>query len=594
MKCKNFFTIVFLCLISLTIYSQNIQWQEACSFGGSNYFYGSTFDYDDNVIVQAEYWVPIVFNDTIVPCPQCYNGTIHVDLTSKTDLDGNLLIQNLPLSRDMVVDQQNNFYCTDGYFGSGNLFKKDSNGNHLWSKQFSSNSASSNVYINTISISDNNSVCVAGVFFGGTALIAGYDTLAMQDTIQAFAALMDFTGNIEWIGAFPSLDNVFSNNEYRMASALDSNENAYVYWDYAIYKINQGNIVWQQHFPDFIIFEIEAFNNDDLFCIGSFYCDTINIGNFQIINDSYQPSLDFLMARIVSVNANVIWAKSGINISGNVPFYLFSIDQYDNIYFTTRSGGNIYLDSIYLQPTNYVRKDILMCNSNGICQWVEEVLPDKEFYIWDFQFNQDDDLLLLGEIWDLGNYFFGEDTLNITQNQFIFAKANLSSAQMQSQNITLDSSWSMFSTYIEPANNDIENIFSPIVQNVIIVKDGVGMVYWPQYNLDNLDSFSVGMGYQIKMNAQNTLQVSGEQIIPENVIIPYPAGWSLIGFLLDSIAPLETYLSPIVSEISLVKDDLGNVFWPLYNINNIGNMTPGKGYQMKLANAMNFTYTPPQ
>jgi len=102
------------------------------------------------------------------------------------------------------------------------------------------------------------------------------------------------------------------------------------------------------------------------------------------------------------------------------------------------------------------------------------------------------------------------------------------------------------------------------------------------------------MGYQIKMNAQNTLQVSGEQIIPENVIIPYPAGWSLIGFLLDSIAPLETYLSPIVSEISLVKDDLGNVFWPLYNINNIGNMTPGKGYQMKLANAMNFTYTPPQ
>jgi len=102
------------------------------------------------------------------------------------------------------------------------------------------------------------------------------------------------------------------------------------------------------------------------------------------------------------------------------------------------------------------------------------------------------------------------------------------------------------------------------------------------------------MGYQIKMSNQNTLQVSGEQIVPENEIIQYPAGWSLIGFLLDTISPLETYLGSISSEIELVKDDLGNVFWPLYSINNIGNMAPGEGYQMKLANAIYFTYTPSQ
>ena len=32
-----------------------------------------------------------------------------------------------------------------------------------------------------------------------------------------------------------------------------------------------------------------------------------------------------------------------------------------------------------------------------------------------------------------------------------------------------------------------------------------------------------------------------------------------------------------------MKDELGNVYWPTYNLNNIGNMQPGEGYQIKLA-----------
>jgi len=40
----------------------------------------------------------------------------------------------------------------------------------------------------------------------------------------------------------------------------------------------------------------------------------------------------------------------------------------------------------------------------------------------------------------------------------------------------------------------------------------------------------------------------------------------------------------------LVKNGLGEVFWPVYNVNNIGNMIPGEGYQVKMTNFVSLTY----
>jgi hypothetical protein len=49
-------------------------------------------------------------------------------------------------------------------------------------------------------------------------------------------------------------------------------------------------------------------------------------------------------------------------------------------------------------------------------------------------------------------------------------------------------------------------------------------------------------------------------------------------------------LSTIVSDLVMVKNYLGDVYWPLYNINMIGNMDPGEGYQIKMNNSATLSY----
>jgi len=46
----------------------------------------------------------------------------------------------------------------------------------------------------------------------------------------------------------------------------------------------------------------------------------------------------------------------------------------------------------------------------------------------------------------------------------------------------------------------------------------------------------------------------------------------------------------MVNNIIIMKDELGNVYWPTFALNNIGNMQPGEGYQIKLAGPYTFSY----
>ncbi|MBT7490659.1 MAG: hypothetical protein HN704_03515, partial [Bacteroidetes bacterium] len=64
--------------------------------------------------------------------------------------------------------------------------------------------------------------------------------------------------------------------------------------------------------------------------------------------------------------------------------------------------------------------------------------------------------------------------------------------------------------------------------------------------------------------------------------ISLSAGWNIIGYLLQSPIDISQIFSTIVSNTEIVKDDAGNVYWPQFSVNNIGNMLPGKGYQVKM------------
>jgi len=160
------------------------------------------------------------------------------------------------------------------------------------------------------------------------------------------------------------------------------------------------------------------------------------------------------------------------------------------------------------------------------------------------------------------------------------------------QELFLPQGWSLFSLYIEPDSTGLSYLLSQVLSNVSIVKDSYGSVFWPAYNINTIGNLINGKGYQIRMLYSDTLQITGAIIIPEQTIINIPQGWSLLGYLRISPAPITTLLSSIVNNISIVKDEGGQVYWPYFNFNNIENMLPGKAYQINLFMQSNLIYPP--
>jgi len=122
-----------------------------------------------------------------------------------------------------------------------------------------------------------------------------------------------------------------------------------------------------------------------------------------------------------------------------------------------------------------------------------------------------------------------------------------------SQDIPLPQGWSMFSTYISPVLAGIDTILGEIDMGVVIVKSGEGEVYWPEYGVDQIGDVSIGEGFQIKMAVADTLIVTGTPLIPEEIPIALPQGWSIFGYLRQSPAAIETMLSTI-SGIDILKN----------------------------------------
>ena len=159
--------------------------------------------------------------------------------------------------------------------------------------------------------------------------------------------------------------------------------------------------------------------------------------------------------------------------------------------------------------------------------------------------------------------------------------------QNNTQEMTLESGWSLFSTYILAEDNSLETIFEEIINDVIIIKDENGNVYWPEFGLNSIGNLNPGDAYQIKMNNTNLLIITGLQV-DCNSDINLSSGWNFIGYLNSDSYDIEDQFSSIFQELIIIKDSNGNVYWPFYSINTIGSMNPGEGYQIKVSSDIIF------
>jgi spore coat protein A, manganese oxidase len=150
--------------------------------------------------------------------------------------------------------------------------------------------------------------------------------------------------------------------------------------------------------------------------------------------------------------------------------------------------------------------------------------------------------------------------------------------------------WNMVSTYVRPAQAAIDSIAQPFVDNLVLIKNGSGQVFWPALGVRSLTSWNNAEGYQVYMAHGDTAAFNGVIEQPETKPISLLSGWNMVGYLRYSPqAPVASFTS-IASRLVVAKDNFGQVYWPAYGINTIGSLVPGQGYQLYLSSASTLTY----
>lgn len=168
---------------------------------------------------------------------------------------------------------------------------------------------------------------------------------------------------------------------------------------------------------------------------------------------------------------------------------------------------------------------------------------------------------------------------------------NVVTCQEMNQTINLNEGWSIFSTYIDVSNLTMEAVMNTVVEEVYIVKNNEGVAYLPQWGYDGIGNFELGQGYFIKMNSSINLNIVGS-MVESTFPILLNQGWNTVGYLLETSMSSTDVLANLVSNNNLIiaKDELGNAYLPEWNYNGMGEMQPGKGYQLKVAYASELVY----
>lgn len=186
------------------------------------------------------------------------------------------------------------------------------------------------------------------------------------------------------------------------------------------------------------------------------------------------------------------------------------------------------------------------------------------------------------------NYFISVSSWD--DHTQLLLNVDLLPGNYDAQDINLSAGWSLVSSYVDPYHSDLESVFIGLNPNLILVKNGDGQVYWPALSLNAIGNWDVHDGYQVYMGTPATLVVKGSQVNPAQTPITLLSGWSLVAYLKDTPTHIQQAFSSISSKIRLAKNGSGQVYWPEFGVNQIGNMQPGEGYQVYMNTAGTLTY----
>jgi len=182
-------------------------------------------------------------------------------------------------------------------------------------------------------------------------------------------------------------------------------------------------------------------------------------------------------------------------------------------------------------------------------------------------------------------------------NETAFAYGSISASAYRSQSVGLNSGmFNLISVYDYPRYPDMWNVFGSNLDSLEIVYNDQGNAYIPNYGINTIGNYNLIDGYHVFTHDLNpSILVSGLPINPSDYPITIqPNRFNSIAYLNDAAMPIVDAFASINSSIEIVQDDAGGVYIPGLSVNTIGEMLPGKGYQVFSNETGDITLTYPE
>lgn len=296
----------------------------------------------------------------------------------------------------------NNMGFSGGYTPQGFLLKLDSNGNFVWSKQFSVSATTGYQAVSsTVGVDASNNVILGGYFTGVLAIDSEPVVYTSLGSVDCFYLKYSNAGTFQWskqIGSFSfesitnvatdSLNNIYFSGNFNGnvdfdPSAVSHNLGATGSYDSFLLKIDgNGNTIWvnKPHGTSNEYGRNVAVNgNNEVFLLGNFQ-GTVNFASNSIYSGQMQPpanniasngGMDNFIMKFNSTNGNSVWVKT---FGGTADDYISSatFDANNNIFTTGYFNNTVDFDPnagvvnlVTTTPDVFVSK----LNSNGDYVW---------------------------------------------------------------------------------------------------------------------------------------------------------------------------------------------------------------------------------
>jgi len=170
------------------------------------------------------------------------------------------------------------------------------------------------------------------------------------------------------------------------------------------------------------------------------------------------------------------------------------------------------------------------------------------------------------------------------------------------RDIELATGWNLISFDIDPLRDGrpvslVADVLEPIdgYYDAVLGYGGGGRSYYPQLPpaFNDLIELDYEHGYWIRMNADNTLSMSGSPIAADHAI-PLQLGWNLVSYLPDMDITVSDVLASIAGQYDAVLgyDGGGQSYYPqlLPQFNDLKCLAVNQGYWIKATEATTLVY----